>query len=131
MARRKWNGAELIVEGGYVEPTKAKLNHTPVRAAIWDKTGGCCWYCGLQTNPWRNFCIDHVVPEVKDGPFHIDNLVPCCRGCNVRKGGGSIEELRASHARSANQPTYTFYFETIQAGREWAESFLNNLPARA
>lgn len=57
-----------------------------VRAAVWDMTDGKCWYCGIQTNPFRDFTIDHVMPLVKGGSDSLDNLVPCCKSCNSRKG---------------------------------------------
>ena len=57
-----------------------------VRATVWDMTGGRCTYCGVQTNPFRDFSIDHVVPVVKGGGDDVINLVPCCRSCNSRKG---------------------------------------------
>lgn len=56
------------------------------RATVWDTTGGKCWYCGIQTNPFRDFTIDHVVPVSKGGSDDLANLVPCCRSCNSRKG---------------------------------------------
>lgn len=31
-------------------------------------------------------CVDHVVPESRGGPHHIDNFVLSCKSCNSRKG---------------------------------------------
>lgn len=56
------------------------------RAAVWAKTDGRCVYCGIQTNPFSTFSIDHVVPVSKGGTDDLANLVPCCRSCNSRKG---------------------------------------------
>jgi len=36
-----------------------------VRAVVWAKTDGSCWYCGKQTNPWIDFCIDHIIPGIE------------------------------------------------------------------
>jgi hypothetical protein len=77
------------------EPVKTKpksrgtnaLQSRKLRAIIWNKTGGKCWYCNRQTNPWTDFCIDHVVPISSGGTDDLDNLVPCCRPCNASKGG--------------------------------------------
>ena len=68
---------------------KAKL-----RATIWSKTDGICWYCGEKTNPWLNFCIDHIIPVSMGGMDNLKNLVPCCRSCNAKKGTRDIEYLR-------------------------------------
>lgn len=57
-----------------------------VRAEVWDKTDGACWYCGRQTNPFRDFTVDHVYPVALGGTDDIDNLVPACRSCNSAKG---------------------------------------------
>jgi len=87
-----------------------KLSKSNLRGNIWEKTGGICWYCGIQTNPWRNFCIDHVIPISSGGDEGDNNLVPCCSKCNSRKRDGNIERLREilSKERSENA-TFTEY----------------------
>jgi 5-methylcytosine-specific restriction endonuclease McrA len=62
------------------------LNKSDLRAQIWDKTQGHCWYCGRLMNPWRDFSIDRVIPFSQGGTEDPDNLVPCCRQCNSSKG---------------------------------------------
>lgn len=56
------------------------------RAAVWDKTGGKCHYCGCPLNPFVNWTVDHVLAVSKGGTNDLDNLVPCCKSCNSRKG---------------------------------------------
>jgi hypothetical protein len=56
------------------------------KATVWARTRGRCWYCGVDTNPFDDFCIDHVVPLVRGGTDSVDNLAPCCRSCNAIKG---------------------------------------------
>ncbi|MBO9598646.1 MAG: HNH endonuclease [Cohnella sp.] len=99
-----------------------KMN--PKRKAIWDKSGGKCWYCGCDL-PERGWHADHFEPlgrqpnlkereyqrnengrilgwtdtETKRPPSHperdhIDNLVPACQSCNTAKGMSSIEGFR-------------------------------------
>ena len=63
-----------------------------VRAIVWAMTNGRCYYCGLQTNPFENFCVDHVQPLSRGGTNDIDNLVPCCDYCNRYKGTHLVEE---------------------------------------
>jgi len=57
-----------------------------LKAQVWDKTAGLCWYCHEELNPFRDFTVDHVVPLARGGSNHIENLVPACGICNMRKG---------------------------------------------
>ena len=63
------------------------------RSQVWEKTGGKCWYCGIQLEPF-SFPVDHVVPKCKGGDSSVSNLVPCCGQCNGRKGHKSVEQFR-------------------------------------
>lgn len=74
-----------------------------IRAQVWDKTRGWCYYCGAQLNPWSNFAIDHIRPVNKGGSDEIENLAPICKTCNSRKGDKHPEELRhiLAHAMHA------------------------------
>ena len=49
--------------------------------------------------PFRNFTIDHVVPQAKGGSDHIDNLQLLCGACNSTKGTRSQEEFLAALKR--------------------------------
>lgn len=76
------------------------------RAATWDRTGGKCWYCGRQTNPFRDFQVDHLIPVSAGGSDETDNLVPCCTGCNFAKGPRTLDQFRTLY------PTgHRFFFE--------------------
>ena len=44
---------------------------------------------------FRNFTIDHVVPQSKGGTDHIDNLQLLCSACNSEKGTRTQEEFLA------------------------------------
>jgi 5-methylcytosine-specific restriction endonuclease McrA len=70
------------------------LARAGIRAIMWDKTDGRCWYCGQMMNPWRDFSIDHVIPVSENGTTDFDNLVPCCRRCNLLKSHKSMSEFR-------------------------------------
>lgn len=56
-----------------------------VRAAIYAREGGLCFYCLRRLTP-RVRCIDHVVPCVRKGRNSYRNLVGCCAECNSQKG---------------------------------------------
>ena len=43
--------------------------------------------------PFRNFTIDHVVPQSRGGTDHLDNLQLLCGACNSLKGDRPQEYL--------------------------------------
>ena len=51
------------------------------RRAVFGRDGHRCQYCG---GPAES--LDHVVPRSRGGDHTWDNVVACCRSCNVRKG---------------------------------------------
>lgn len=57
-----------------------------VKADVWDKTGGLCYYCETRLNPFRDFSVDHVIPASRGGGSGLENLVPACESCNREKG---------------------------------------------
>lgn len=80
-----------------------------LRAMIWAKSGGRCWYCGVQTNPFRDFACDHVHPVIDGGTNDPANLVPCCRRCNGQKHAMSLEVYRSRTGGGL------FWFEIVKA----------------
>lgn len=48
-----------------------------------------CWYCGGEADTW-----DHIVPRSLDGTDDVENLAPCCRSCNSRKGAKPLYKFR-------------------------------------
>jgi len=75
------------------------------RNAVFQKSGGRCWYCGadLEGTRWQ---ADHFHPIVRFGKQcmypqldTIKNLVPACGPCNLYKSDMSIETLRSNIVR--------------------------------
>lgn len=62
-----------------------------VKALVWSMTDGKCWWCGIQTNPFDDFEVDHVVALALGGRDRIDNMVPSCSFCNRRKADLSVD----------------------------------------
>lgn len=99
-----------------------------IKAVVWAKTNGRCWYCGIQTNPFVNFSVDHFL-VTKPSNDDISNLVPCCKTHNSKKGRKTIENFRiymSGHLegvkfskeqlevlkrKGVKFPYYEFYFE--------------------
>lgn len=51
------------------------------RRAVFGRDGHRCQYCGSPAES-----IDHVVPRSRGGDHTWENVVACCRSCNIRKG---------------------------------------------
>jgi 5-methylcytosine-specific restriction protein A len=94
---------------------RAALAISDTRAIVWAKTDGHCWYCGSRTNPFDDFCIDHVRSVATGGSDDLDNLVPCCRRCNSDKRAMAVETFRLERALFAGMDAdqYRFYFERM------------------
>lgn len=52
-----------------------------------------CYYCNINVERKINLHLDHKVPLVRQGNHSIDNLVPACKNCNLRKGTKTSEEF--------------------------------------
>lgn len=76
-----------------------------LKASVWAKSNGRCWYCGDELNPFTNFSIDHVVPRIAGGSNDPHNLVPCCSSCNSIKRDRPLEDFRR------DMPGAIFFFE--------------------
>ncbi len=61
---------------------------------LFGKQEGVCNGC-RQFFQFRNFTIDHKVPQAKGGTDHLDNLQLLCGACNSMKGAGTQEALIA------------------------------------
>jgi 5-methylcytosine-specific restriction endonuclease McrA len=51
--------------------------------------GYMCHYC----RSTMNIVLDHKVPKCDGGNNDVDNLLPCCSGCNSSKRNKSYDEF--------------------------------------
>lgn len=85
------------------------------RKQVWDKSGGKCWYCGIDL-PEKGWHADHVESVIRlstwvrgegnsgkfvaTGEMHrahndkIENMVPACAPCNLFKSTFGVEFFR-------------------------------------
>lgn len=69
-------------------------NYRTHKHTLFGRQEGICAGCRYNF-PFRNFTVDHVVPQAKGGTDHVDNLQLLCNACNSTKGTGTQEELIA------------------------------------
>lgn len=69
------------------------------RRAVFARDDHECQYCGRPAE-----CIDHVHPRSRGGEHSWENVVACCRQCNVDKGDRLLSEFRFDLARAPYAP---------------------------
>ncbi len=65
-----------------------------------------CQYCGVRG---KDLTIDHVVPRWAGGPHAWDNLVACCRRCNLKKGDKSPQQANMKLKCPPRRPHFIPY----------------------
>jgi 5-methylcytosine-specific restriction endonuclease McrA len=76
------------------------------RRAVFGRDGHVCQYCGDQAES-----IDHVLPRSRGGHHSWDNVVACCRSCNMRKGNRLPREAgMALHAKPQAPRHYAWIY---------------------
>ena len=51
----------------------------------------CCFYCCKKT---KRLTKDHIIPIVRGGSNRIDNILPACMRCNLKKSITPLEEFQ-------------------------------------
>lgn len=102
-------------ERAFVAPSVVKLRsqvRRPMpelklsRRTIFARDNYTCQYCGSTT---KDLTIDHVVPKRAGGGASWENLVTCCRKCNIKKSDKPAHQVGMKLARSPRRPRYTPY----------------------
>lgn len=76
------------------------------RHSILARDNYTCQYCGSKG---RELTIDHVVPRWAGGPHTWENLVACCRRCNLKKGDKTPQQANMKLARKPKRPHFIPY----------------------
>ncbi|HZO90294.1 MAG TPA: HNH endonuclease [Chthonomonadaceae bacterium] len=125
-------------DGRYVIPSVVKLrNHIkrPLpelklsRRTIFARDNYTCQYCGSTT---KDLTIDHVIPRVHGGKSAWENLVCCCRKCNMKKSDKLAHQVGMKLIRTPRRPRYVPYISLTKylMGRK-NEIWRNYLPVFA
>ncbi len=72
----------------------APRNYRLNKHVLFGEQEGLCAGCGVMF-PFRNFTVDHIVPQSRGGTDHLDNLQLLCGACNSLKGDRPQEYLVA------------------------------------
>ncbi len=88
------------------------------RRAVFARDAHRCQYCGNRAE-----CIDHVHPRSRGGEHTWENVVACCRTCNVSKGDSLLSEgrYRLSRTPYAPEPLAIVAAMRPDAPMEWAD----------
>ena len=83
-----------------------RVPRTPLRLSrrnVFVRDGHACVYCG----DTADLTIDHVLPRSRGGGSSWENLVSCCRPCNLEKGQRTPEEADMPLGKKPVRPTWT------------------------
>ncbi len=70
-----------------------------------------CVYCGEKTK--NKLTIDHVIPKSKGGKNTWQNLVTCCKSCNIKKDDKTLDEVNMMLNTVPYRPTYIQFVKNI------------------
>ena len=113
--RRDWWGFCVNTQRQAMMSAKRRENNFPQRTKdeVWRKTGGRCWYCGIELTPSKTYLIEKsafTVDHLENfGGDNISNLVPACKDCNNRKKQKSLEDFRVTQSNR-----FGFVFSSAQ-----------------
>lgn len=65
-----------------------------------------CQYCGVRG---KDLTIDHVIPRWMGGPQTWENLVACCRKCNLKKADKIPQKANMKLRRQPRRPHFIPY----------------------
>jgi len=82
------------------------------RKKVLDKTGGYCAYCGKRIFDY-SFHIDHIIPVCQGGSNELENLIPACIRCNLRKGMYDPDEFKVFLKNQIKNKVHSYINEYI------------------
>jgi hypothetical protein len=126
------NAPLATTRGDYAAPSILKMRYQvrrPMpqlrlsRHSVLARDNYTCQYCGSKN---RELTIDHVLPRWAGGPHTWENLVACCRRCNLKKGDKTPQQANMKLARKPKRPHFIPYLSLplylkAQGREEWRD----------
>jgi 5-methylcytosine-specific restriction endonuclease McrA len=120
---------------GFIMPSVVKLRthvKRPLpelklsRRTVFARDNYTCQYCGSKT---KDLTIDHVIPKRHGGNASWENLVCCCRRCNMKKSDKYAHQVGMKLNQPPKRPRYVPYISLTKyiVGRK-NEVWRNYLP---
>lgn len=94
----------------YVRIPYRKVSLT--RKNIFFRDNYTCQYCGERNI--KKMTLDHVVPRSRNGGNSWENLVTCCKKCNVKKRDRTPEEARMNLLRKPERLKKDITFAEVE-----------------
>ena len=82
-----------------------------------------CQYCGNQAES-----IDHIIPKSKGGQHEWQNVVACCKKCNLIKADKYLNQTILKLVQEPLKPEGNFWIKTIIGSNpdpEWKEFLIS------
>src|SRR5437763_7251162 len=128
----------LTTDGVFIMPSVVKLRghvKRPLpelklsRRTVFARDNYTCQYCGSSA---KDMTIDHVIPKRSGGSSTWENLVCCCRKCNMKKSDKLAQHAGMKLVRPPRRPRYVPYISLTKylTGRK-NEVWRNYLPTFA
>lgn len=103
-------------------PFKVGLQTYPKRRMIYKRDNYTCQYCGSI----KDLTIDHIVPKSRGGLNTWDNLVTCCRKCNLKKGNNLLSDTNMTLKVKPKAPFNNVHLDLSNSGvLEWEDYLIN------
>lgn len=117
-------GKAEVLHAASSESTASSFNHAPSvvklrhhvrrplpelklsRRTIFARDNFTCQYCGSTA---KDLTLDHVIPRRAGGGASWDNLVTCCRRCNMKKSDKLAHQVGMRLLHTPHRPRYTPY----------------------
>jgi len=90
---------------------------TSIRVKILERDEYMCAYCGRKAAT-----VDHIHPKAKGGGETWDNLVACCKRCNMVKGTRSMEGAEMSFYQGFNKKSLDCHTDVLPKKRTSSSS---------
>ncbi|KKN22322.1 hypothetical protein LCGC14_0916580 [marine sediment metagenome] len=118
-----WQAPAVVRLTHWIRPHKARVRFSRQNVLARDRYK--CQYCG-ERMPLRKLTFDHVVPKSRGGKTCWENIVCCCKICNLAKGARTPEEARMRLLKKPVRPPWLPIFNTklqgiIEVPAEWRD----------